>query len=47
MRALSKSGFAPDETSAWSRLRGLAFASFYRAWCWTYFRWADLLGLRP
>lgn len=47
VRALSKSGFAPDAASAWSRLRGLAFGSFYRAWCWTYFRWADLLGLKP
>ncbi|OGR92483.1 MAG: hypothetical protein A2V88_01095 [Elusimicrobia bacterium RBG_16_66_12] len=45
-RALSKTGFAPREADAWSRLRGLAFGSFYRAWCWTYLRWADLRSLR-
>lgn len=43
VRALSKTGFAPPATSAWSRLRGRAFGSFYRAWCWTYLRWAGLL----
>lgn len=40
--ALSKSSFEPDPATSWSRLRGKAFAAFYRAWCWTAFRLADL-----
>lgn len=40
--ALSKDSFAPDPATSWSRLRGKAFAAFYRAWCWTAFRLADL-----
>lgn len=40
--ALSKDSFEPDPATSWSRLRGKAFAAFYRAWCWTAFRLADL-----
>lgn len=41
VKALSKESFAPDPATSWSRLRGKAFAAFYRAWCWTAFRLAD------
>jgi len=40
--ALSKDSFEPDPATSWSRLRGKAFAAFYRAWCWTAFRLADM-----
>jgi predicted nucleotidyltransferase len=41
-KALEKETFAPDPTTGWSRLRGRLFTEFYRAWCWTYLRLADL-----
>jgi hypothetical protein len=41
VKALSKETFAPDPPTSWSRLRGKAFAAFYRAWCWTAFRLSD------
>lgn len=43
--ALSKDAFAPKEPTGWSRLRGKAFGAFYRAWCWTYLRLADVADL--
>jgi hypothetical protein len=41
VRALSKDSFSPAPPTSWSRLRGKLFAEFYRAWCWSYMRWAD------
>jgi hypothetical protein len=43
VKALAKDSFAPDPANSWSRLRGRAFGEFYRAWCWTYLRWTDLV----
>jgi hypothetical protein len=42
VKALSKDSFAPAPPTSWSRLRGRLFAGFYRTWCWSYLRWADL-----
>lgn len=39
--ALSKSDFSPEEATGWSRLRGTAFGLAWKAWVWSYFRWAD------
>jgi hypothetical protein len=42
VKALSKDAFEPAPPTSWSRLRGRLFAEFYRAWCWSYLRLADL-----
>lgn len=41
VKALSTYSFDPKPANGWSRLRGRAFATFYRAWCWSYLRLAD------